>query len=139
MSKNSVIGTDRQKKAMMSALQANYGNVRKAAKIARISPQTHYRWLQEDRPYAEETQSIKDIGYKNVKDNLLEMALARAEKGDNAVLNQLMRIFFKGLPDELIALNMYNKVPFRIGIRYVDKPNFPEPGSPSAAEKSDRM
>lgn len=105
---------------MLAKLEVHYGNVRRAAKQTGISTKTHYQWVKEDTDYGDQADIIKDIGYRNVKDNLLEMALAKAEKGDSAVLGKLLGIFCKNMPDELKRLNMNNKVPLRVGIRYVD-------------------
>jgi hypothetical protein len=109
-----------KKMEMLAKLEYHYGNVRRAAKETGISAQTYYNWIKEDPAFGDQAELIRDIGYRNVKDNLLEMALGKAEKGDSAVLGKLLGIFCKNMPDELKMLNRHNRVPLRVGIRYVD-------------------
>lgn len=122
MSKNIQEVTEKQKLTMLSALEANFGNVKKAAKLINIAPSTHYRWLKEDWDYAEKAENIRDISFRNVKDSLLEEALKKVQKGDAAVLNKMMAIFFKNVPEEMARVSRYNNVPLRVGIKYIDKP-----------------
>jgi hypothetical protein len=125
MSKNSPVETALQKKKMIDALEANFGSVTKAAKVAGITPRTHYRWVQEDREYGYQSESIKDICYKKIKDKLLETALKQIEKGDSTVLNKLLSIYFKHVPFEIQKVNMYNNVPIRATVKWVDTPQDP--------------
>lgn len=109
----------RQKDLMMIALETHNGNVKKAAKQAGISARTHYRWRQEDADYERKTDVIKDICYRDIKEEIIDLAMKRAAKGDQYVLNQLMRIFLKKLPEEMQLLNRANNVPLRVNIKYV--------------------
>ena len=104
---------------MLSMLEAHYGNVRRAAKVTGISAQAHYRWAREDNAYGEQAETIRDVGYRNIKDNLLELALMKAEKGDAQILNKLLGIFCKNMPEEMKTLNIRNNVGIRLGIKYI--------------------
>lgn len=112
--------TAKLKEAMILSLEANYGNIKKAANAVGISPRTHFRWMKEDEHYEKQADISKDVGYRNIKDSLIELALQKAEKGDTTVLNQLLRIFLKNMPEELKALHRHNNVPLTPKIRYVD-------------------
>lgn len=105
---------------MIDALETHYGSIRKATKAAGISVRTHFRWMKEDENYERKANMSKDVGYRNLKDNIIEMALKKAEKGDAAVINQMMRTFLKHMPDEMQALNRLNNVPLTPVISYVD-------------------
>ena len=119
MSKNSPEETAVLKEAMINSLEANNGNIQKAAKAIGISPRTHFRWMKEDAYYEKQADISKDVGYRNIKDNLIELALQKAEKGDSHVLNQLLRIFLKNMPEELKAMHKANNVPFTASIKYI--------------------
>jgi hypothetical protein len=85
----------RQQDMMINALEINYGNVKLAAKVAGIAPSTHYRWRKEYENYERKTDTIKDVGYRDLKESVLDLALKKAEKGDSMVLNQLIRTLLK--------------------------------------------
>ena len=110
----------RQQDMMINALEINYGNVKLAAKVAGIAPSTHYRWRKEYEDYERKTDTIKDVGYRDLKENVLDMALKKAEKGDSLVLNQLIRTLLKDLPEEMKKLNRMNDIPLTARIKYVD-------------------
>lgn len=93
---------------MIDALEANFGNITAAAKQAEISVRTHYKWLKEDEAYENEVINIKDISFGKVKESLLEKALKLVDNGNTAVLNQLLRIYFKKLPEEIQATSTMN-------------------------------
>jgi transposase-like protein len=120
MGMNSEAVTAIQKKEMINALEEHFGNVTAAAKAIKITPRTHYRWLKEDREYAEASENMKDVTFRRVKDRLLEKALKMIDKGDSAVLNRMMGIYFKNVPQEMLVASRYNNVPIRATIRYVD-------------------
>lgn len=119
MSSRTMCDIVKQQEMMLNALELNYGNVNLAAKVAGISPSTHYRWRKENADYEQKTDCIKDIGYRNLKENILSLAMKKAEKGDTGVLNQLIRTLLKGMPDEMKKLNRTNDTPLRATIRYV--------------------
>jgi hypothetical protein len=108
MSKNSPEGTGKQKEVMLRALEAHYGNIVKAAKVAGITSQTHYRWLKEDKGYDLLAKSIKDVCYRDLKEDLIENGLKMIEKGNAAVLIKMLGIFLKDLPEEMKMLNRMN-------------------------------
>ncbi len=124
MSKNSETDTIKQKELMIKALEATYGNVRLSAKVAGITTQTHYRWMKEDNDYELQTSSMKDICYRDIKENLIDKSLKMIEKGNAAVLIKMMGIFLKDLPDEMRLLRKHNDKPLRVGINYVPRPNW---------------
>lgn len=105
---------------MINALEINYGNVKLAAKVAGIAPSTHYRWRKEYEDYERKADTIKDVGYRDLKETVLDIALKKAEKGDSMVLNQLIRTLLKDLPEEMQKLSRMNNVPLTARIKYVD-------------------
>lgn len=109
MNKNSKETTAKQKEAMINALEVHFGNIAQAAEQAKISVRTHYRWMKEDEAYENEVINIKDISFGKVKESLLEKALKLVENGNTAVLNQLLRIYFKKLPDEIETTSTLNE------------------------------
>ncbi|HTA28177.1 MAG TPA: phBC6A51 family helix-turn-helix protein [Bacteroidia bacterium] len=125
MSKNSAMETAMQKKAMIDALEANFGSVTKSAKEVKIDPRTHYRWLREDREYAELAEDMRDISFRKVKDTLFQKALTMIEKGDASVLNKMLTIYFKNVPEEMkIAARNHNVLP-KVSIKWVSTPQDP--------------
>lgn len=110
----------RQQSLMIEALEKNYGNITKAAKAAGISTSTHYRWMKEDEDYERKATISRDVGCRSYKDNIMEIALRKAEKGDAAVINQLIRTFLKYVPDEMKELNRANNTRLVPRIRYID-------------------
>jgi hypothetical protein len=125
MGNNSPDTIAKQKAVMLTAIEANYGNITKAAKMVKITPQTHYRWLKEDSDYENMTENAKDIGFRNVKDSLLELSLKMAEKGNAMVLNQMLRIFFKNTPEEMKVVSRNNNMRVRASVKWVSTPQDP--------------
>jgi len=62
----------------------------------------------------------RDVGCRNLKENIIEIALRKAEKGNAAVINQLIRTFLKYMPDEMKDLNRANNVRLTPRIKYID-------------------
>jgi len=122
MSKKSVFDTAKQKEIMINALEANYGNVRAAAKVAKINARTHYKWRKEDNEYDNNTNSIKDISYRGLKEHLIDKAMRKVDKGDTAVLNKMLGIFLKDLPEEMRILRRCNDIPPRATVRFISTP-----------------
>ena len=122
MEKRNLDRTAKQKEFMINALEANYGNVRAAAKLAKISPQTHYRWRKEDNDYDNRTDSMRDICYRDVKEHLISKGLKMVDKGDVSVLNKMLGIFLKDLPEEMRMLRRMNDVPPRATVRFISTP-----------------
>jgi len=123
MGKNSSPATAIRKEAMIKALEANYGNVSVAAKAVNIYASTHYRWLTEDHEYAQKAENMRDICFRKAKDSLLETAFKKIEQGDSAVLNQLLRIYLKKLPEEMEKVSHYNNVRTKVLIKVAPHPN----------------
>ncbi len=119
MAKNTEMQTAAQKKEMINALEANFGNVTASTKVVGITPRTHYRWLKEDPEYASAAENMRDLCYRKVKDNLLEQALKKIGSGDTSVLNKMLSIYFKNLPDEMRSASSFNNVPIRVGVKYI--------------------
>jgi len=123
MGKNTEQATAKQKMRMLHALEITCGNAAKAARLAKISVRTHFRWTKEDYEYANEVINVKAICYNEIKDTLLELAMKQAKKGDSAVLNQLLRIFFKDVPEDMKYVTRVRRPPpISKTIRYVDEP-----------------
>ena len=121
MSKSSEEETAIHKKEMINALEANLGSVTAAAQQVGITPRTHYRWLKEDDEYADAAESMKDICFRRVKESLIEKALSKIEKGDNAILMKMLSIYLKKLPEDMEKAARINNVPLiRPRIKYVD-------------------
>ncbi len=116
----------KQKAIMMNAIEAYYGNISKAAKMAKITTQTHYRWLKEDRQYAVESENTKDICFRNRKEQLLEIAFELAKKSNVTVVNKLLSIYCKYLPEEIKMASHENNVPVRATIKWVSTPQDPK-------------
>jgi hypothetical protein len=126
MGMNSQVDTIKQKQAMLDALEANMGNITKSAKEAGISIRTHYRWRMEDNDYDTRVVSMRDICFTKVKDSLLDSALKRIAKGDGTVLNQMLRLFYKNLPREMMNAAWVNERGPRAVIKWVDTPQDPK-------------
>lgn len=62
--------TKKQKKAMLSALEASLGVVTSAAKKVGINPATHYGWVKKDEAYAEAVDAIQDTAIDFVESKL---------------------------------------------------------------------
>ena len=120
MGKNYTGKPEKQKEAMVVALQACSGNIQRAAKIAKISPQTHYRWCKEDTNYYNLAGSMRDICYRTIKEDLIDAALEKVKKGDSTILSKMLSLFFKNFDEELKTLNKFNNVPLRATYKYVD-------------------
>jgi hypothetical protein len=119
MGKNNAQATAAYKKEMINALEANFGNVTAAAKVVGITPRMHYLWLKSDDEYAYAAESMKDICFRRVKDNLLENALKKIETGDTAVLNKMLGIYFKNIPEEIDRASHLNKVEIITKTNYI--------------------
>jgi hypothetical protein len=122
MGTNSETATAMQKQDMLKALDAHYGNVRKAADTAKIAPSTHYRWRKEDSDYDGAVAYIKDISFGNIQDALVSTAIEKIKNGDTAVLNKMLGIYLKGLPETMNQLNKIFHPKIKVGIKYIDKP-----------------
>jgi hypothetical protein len=107
------------KTAMIDALESNFGNVTFAARQVGISPRTHYRWMKEDDEYADESENIKDICYRKIKDGLIHKALMKIEKGNTSTLNKMLGIFLKKMPEEMDRASRINNVRLLPKINYV--------------------
>jgi hypothetical protein len=111
---------------MIEALEANMGNITLAAKQAGISVRTHYYWQKEDNDYDNMLRSLKNICYEKVRDRLLDIALKKIDKGDSTVLNKLIGIYFKNVPQEMEDVSRVNRPPLMAKINYADKPMWRE-------------
>jgi len=108
MGRNTHQVTEVKKQAMIDALEANSGNITAAAAQAEIAVRTHYKWMKEDESYENEVVNIKDISFGKVKESLLEKALKLVDNGNTSVLNQLLRIYLKKLPEEIETTSTRN-------------------------------
>jgi len=120
MSRNDPHEILRQKSLMIDELEKNYGSITNAAKAAGVPQSNHFRWMKEDEDYERKATISRDIGCRNFKDNIMAIALRKAEKGDAAVINQLIRTFLKYAPDEMKDLNRANNTRLVPKIRYID-------------------
>jgi len=53
--------SDILKKGMLKALESSLGVVTTACKSAGVSRNTHYRWLQEDKEYADSVRDLENV------------------------------------------------------------------------------
>lgn len=120
MGTNSAEATAMLKTQMIDALEANFGSVTVAARLIGITPRTHYRWLKEDDAYADEAENIRDISYRKIKEGLVQKAWMKIEKGNTTVLNKMLGIFLKKLPEEMDRASRLNNVRLVPKIRYVN-------------------
>jgi len=111
---------------MINALEASLGNVTQATKMVKINVTTHYRWVKEDTVYDDSVRSIKDICFQKVRDKLMQTALKRIDSGDSAVLNKMIGIYFKNVPEEMDSLSLVNRPPLMAKIEYAPKPMWRE-------------
>ena len=118
----SEVETNIKKQAMLDALEANYGNITKAAKAAGIAIRTHYKWRKEDDAYDNLVLSIKDISYGKVRDKLMEEAFLRIKRGDSSVLNKMLSLFYKNLEQDMKDAAWINHVPIRAKVKFVNTP-----------------
>lgn len=119
MGKNSEMATAIQKKEMINALEACYGNVTAAAKMVGITPRTHYNWAHEDGEYCAHTERMKDICFRKIKDVLLAHALKKVESGNITVLNKLLSIYMKNLPEEIDKASRQHNPGTRAIMKYI--------------------
>ncbi len=125
MGNSSAKTTAHKKELMLYSLEANFGNVWKAAKLIKIATSTHYRWLKEDNDYADKAENLRDIAYRNIKDHLMDAALKMVDKGNAFVLNRLIGVYFKNIPQDMLIASRFNNVPTRVKIKWVSTPQDP--------------
>lgn len=97
---------------MVTALEANEGNVKIAAETTKISERTHYRWCREDNTYRNIVGSIRDIRLRHTKEKLLEIAMKKIEEGNISTLNKMLGLFYRNFDEELRLSKKYNDDPF---------------------------
>jgi hypothetical protein len=122
MPRSSKVNTAKKKELMLYALEPYFGNVLKSARFCKIATSTHYRWLKEDREYADKSENLRDISYRNMRDFLLEEAVKQIRKGNTHVLNKMLSIYCKNMPDEMRSAARQNNVPIKVGVRFVNRP-----------------
>lgn len=52
---------NKKKNAMLVALEKTLGVISEACRLAKISRETHYRWLREDEEYKKDSEATKDL------------------------------------------------------------------------------
>jgi hypothetical protein len=62
--------SDTVKKRLLEALEASLGVVTTACKAAKVSRDTHYRWIKEDPLYAAAVQELSDVAVDFAESNL---------------------------------------------------------------------
>ena len=62
----------KDKNVFLEALRNSMGMVYEAAKKCKITPQTHYRWLQDDAEYAEQVKEINEANLDLAESKLLQ-------------------------------------------------------------------
>ena len=119
MEKRNLNRTEKQKQDMLHAIELTGGNIKQAASNIGITARIHYMWIKEDREYGENVERVRDICFRNAKEQLMVAAMKKIEEGNTAVLNKMLGIFYKNFPLELQQLSKYNNLPFKTVIKYV--------------------
>lgn len=109
MSKSNSANTAKQQTRMLKALEANHGNVSKAAKAAGISRKTHYNWYREDEGYAEEVNLLKHECQEEFKDLVREGIRKKVMEGNTTIL----ALCYKTLFSEKTMLRMEINNPYK--------------------------
>jgi hypothetical protein len=112
--------TVKQKKMMLHNIECFYGNIRKACTASGITTMTHYRWAKEDDEYSKSVECLKDIGYRSLKERLIEAAMAKIDKGDTALLGKMLGLFLKDLCEDMKAVSRANKPQTVAVMKYVE-------------------
>jgi hypothetical protein len=118
---SSAINARQKQEAMLKALQAENGSVRRAAKAARISPQSHYNWYKSSAAYRDGVDTIRYQLYEEYKELVLEAVLEKIKEGNVAVINRSFQAFFAGWVEQMERANPY-KPRLTAEIKYVDLP-----------------
>lgn len=121
MSKSTDITTSLKQEAMLKALQATYGAVKRAAAMVQITPQAHYNWYKNDDDYRDKVDTLKYELYEEYKDLVMEAVLKKVKEGNSAIINRSFQTFFTKWVEQMERANPYR--PRLIArIKYVDKP-----------------
>lgn len=64
--------TEKNKKAMLAALESSLGIVSRAVKKCKVSRATHYLWMREDPNYKIKVQEISEIALDFAEDSLIQ-------------------------------------------------------------------
>lgn len=59
--RNQLLSTKLKKKRMLHAMERSLCNISTSTKYAKISRNTHYRWLKEDENYKREIDEVKEV------------------------------------------------------------------------------
>lgn len=121
MSKSSDLTTSLKQEAMLKALQATCGAVKKAASIAQITPQTHYNWHKNDEAYRSKVDDIQYEAYEAFKELVMEGVLQKVKEGNTSVINRSFQTFFGKWAEQMDRANPY-RPRLRAKIKYFDKP-----------------
>lgn len=120
MSKNSEQTTDVRQQAMLKAL-TTYGTVRKAVRMVKISPQTHYNWYKNDEAYRDRVNVWKYEAYEDYREQVLEAVFKKLKEGNVPVMNRLFQTFFGKWAEQADRANPY-RPRMTARIKYIDKP-----------------
>src|SRR5579863_6964795 len=107
MSKSTEQTTAIKQEAMLKALQATYGTVKRAAAMVQITPQTHYNWYKNDEGYREKVDSLKYELYEDYKDLVMEAVLKKVREGNSSIINRSFQTFFAKWVDQMERANPY--------------------------------
>jgi len=106
---------------ILKALRVNYGIVSRAARLAKITPQTHYNWYREDELYAEAVNLIKYESHEQFKDLVMEAVHKKIEEGNTVVIMMCYKSLYKDMPKVLEQGTPF-KERIKVGIKVVSKP-----------------
>lgn len=61
-----------RKKGMLEAMRKTLGNVSQSVKMVGISRQTYYRWIENDRKFAEQVEEVTEYTYDFVESKIMK-------------------------------------------------------------------
>jgi regulatory Fis family protein len=121
MTKSTQFSTIHRQQRMIKALRASGGIVTRAAKMAGITPQTHYNWYREDEQYADEVVLLKYECHEEFKDLVMEAVRKKIKEGNTTIIAMCYRSVFKDIPTKMEQGTPF-KEQVRVGIKVVSQP-----------------
>lgn len=108
--KSSAVNTAKQQTRMLKALEANHGNVSKAAKATGITRQTHYNWYRQDEEYMDKVDLLKHECHEEFKDLVREGIRKKVIEGNTTILALCYRtLFSEKAMMKMEAMNPYRE------------------------------
>jgi len=80
---------------MIEALKTSFGIVTRAAKLAEISPESHYLWLKADAEYAQSCIEAVQLAKDHRLDILEQLAMKRSMEGSDSMIQFQLKMLGK--------------------------------------------